>query len=70
MSEWISIYREVPKDGQLVKCRIAGEEGYCGAAIYDAKTSTFRTYDDQRNRLIITVWKSDEWTEQDAPDKD
>ncbi len=59
--EWISIYREVPKDGAVVASRIAGEEGYCGSTVYDAKTATFRTYTDYRNRLEITIWKHNEW---------
>lgn len=64
MSEWKSIYKEKPEDQQRVNCRISGEDGFTGGAIYDAETATFRTYEDKRNRLIITVWKADEWLEQ------
>lgn len=59
--EWISIYREVPKDGAVVASRIAGEEGYYRSTVYDTKTATFRTYTDYRNRLEITIWKHNEW---------
>ena len=59
--EWISIYKQRPEDGEKCVSRIAGEEGYAGSTIYDAKSSTFRTYEDCRNRFIITVWKHDEW---------
>ena len=58
---WKSIYRERPKDGQICMSRIHGEQGFCGNSIYEAKTSSFRTYRDMRNRLEITVWKHDEW---------
>lgn len=61
MKEWKSIYIYTPKDQQKVTCRRAGEESYTGNAIYDERTSTFRTYQDMRNRMIITVWKCDEW---------
>lgn len=59
--EWKSIYRERPQDGAICTTRRSGEEGYCGRCVYDATTATFRTYEDKRNRLIITVWKCDEW---------
>lgn len=59
--EWISIYLAIPEDGAVVASRIAGEEGYCGRSIYDAKAATFRTYEDHRNRLVITIWKHNEW---------
>lgn len=59
--EWISIYREVPVDGAVVASRIAGEEGYCGNTVYDAKSATFRTYTERRNRLEIIIWKHNEW---------
>jgi hypothetical protein len=58
---WISIYRELPEDGQKCKSRIRDEDGFCGSSVYCAKTGTFRTYEDCRNRLIITVWKHNEW---------
>lgn len=59
--EWKSIYKELPTDGAKVVSRIAGEEGYCSSTVYDAATHTFRTYEDCRNRLIITIWKHNEW---------
>jgi hypothetical protein len=59
--EWISIYKQRPRDGEKCVSRIAGEEGYAGGTFYDAKTATFRTYEDKPNRFIITVWKHDEW---------
>lgn len=63
MSEWKSIYICTPYNGQKVMCRRSGEEGYTGNAIYDDITATFRTYENKRNRMIITVWKCDEWRE-------
>jgi hypothetical protein len=59
--EWRSIYKERPTDGAVCVSRISGEEGYTSNTIYEAKSATFRTHDDMRNRLIITVWKHDEW---------
>ena len=59
--EWKSIYREKPKDKSVCVSRMSGEEGYASNTIYDAETATFRTFDDRRNRMIITVWKHDEW---------
>ena len=61
MSDWISVDKASPKDGQVCKSRIAGEEGYCGSSNYCTTTATFRTYEDHRNREVITVWKHNEW---------
>jgi hypothetical protein len=59
--EWRSIYKELPDDQAVCCTRISGEAGYVGSTTYDAKTSTFRTYEDKGNRLVITIWKHDEW---------
>ena len=59
--EWKSIYRERPKDKAVCVSRISGEECYAGNTVYDAETATFRTFEDHGNRMIITVWKHDEW---------
>lgn len=59
--KWNSIYRERPKDKAMCVSRISGEEGYAGSCVYDAETATFRTYVNHRNRMVITVWKHDEW---------
>ena len=59
--KWISIYIERPKDGAKVTSRIAGQDGYCGSGTYDSESATFRTFEDAGNRLIITIWKHDEW---------
>ena len=61
MEDWKSIYIYTPKDQQNVQCRIKGEDGYTSSAIYDARTATFRSYEDKRNRMVITVWKANEW---------
>lgn len=61
MEDWKSIYVYTPKDQQKVMCRRSGEEGYVGNATYDSMTATFRTYQDKRNRMVINVWKCDEW---------
>jgi hypothetical protein len=61
MEGWKSIYIYTPKDQQKVACRRSGEDGYTGNATYDARTATFRTYQDKGNRMVITVWKCDEW---------
>lgn len=61
MNNWISIYKETPEHGQIVMSRRSGEDGYCDKCEWDSYTSTFRTYDNQRNRYIITIWKHDEW---------
>jgi len=61
IKEWRSIYKERPADGAVCVSRIAGEAGYTSNTIYEAKSATFRTHEDMRNRLIITVWKHDEW---------
>ena len=59
--EWKSIYKELPKDNSACASRRSDEEGYCGASVYDEKTATFRSYEDMSNRLVITIWKHDEW---------
>lgn len=59
--EWKSIYMELPEDGSNCVSGRSGEDGYVGDCWYDAMTNTFRTYEDCRNRLIITVWKHDLW---------
>lgn len=59
--EWKSIYKEQPEDGSVCVSARSGEQGYVGECIYEAKSNTFRTYDDHRNRLIITIWKHDIW---------
>lgn len=64
--QWKSIYLELPIDGSSCSCRRSGEEGYVGSCTYDAKTNTFRSYTDFRNRVIITIWKSDEWCYNDS----
>ena len=59
--KWKSIYKELPKDKAVCVSRISNQEGFCGSSIYDTGTATFRTYLDKSNRLVITVWKHDEW---------
>ena len=59
--KWKSIYRELPEDGAVCTSWKDGELGYVGESIYDAKTNTFRTYENYSNRLVITVWKHDMW---------
>jgi len=59
--KWRSIYIERPTDQSGCVTRISGEEGYASGCIYDAETATFRTFQDESNRIIITVWKHDEW---------
>jgi hypothetical protein len=38
-----------------------GEKGYASNTVYDTETATFRTFENLSNRMIITVWKHDEW---------
>ena len=59
--EWKSIYKERPKDQSVCVTRVAGQECFCGHSIYDYSSATFRTYSEQSNRFVITVWKHDEW---------
>ncbi|MCP4761950.1 MAG: hypothetical protein GY870_09210 [archaeon] len=56
---WISIYHEKPKEGQIVMSKINEEEGYCGKSVYI--NGYFETYEDHRNRLTITRWKHNMW---------
>ena len=59
--EWKSIYKDKPEGTDTCVSRIKGEEGYASNTAYDSETATFRTYEDHRNRVVITVWKHDEW---------
>jgi hypothetical protein len=59
--KWKSIYREQPRDGSKCITRRQGGPGYNSETVYEADTGTFRTYEDLGNRLVITVWKNDEW---------
>lgn len=60
MEKWISIYVQRPHEGQYVKSRISGEDGYVGCCQY--VNGYFETYVDYRNRIEIIRWKHDEWT--------
>jgi hypothetical protein len=59
--KWISIYQKRPICGSICVSRVSGEEGYTSNTAYDGNTATFRSFENLRNRLIITVWKHDEW---------
>lgn len=61
IKEWKNIYQERPTDGAVCVSRISEEEGYAGNTVYEKNSATFRSYEDTRNRLIITVWKHNEW---------
>ena len=58
-SDWISIYNSRPNDGQNCMSKIEGEQGYAGRCVFN--NGYFETYDNQRNRLIITRWKHSLW---------
>lgn len=66
MSEWININRKQPKNGEIVNTRVSGNAGFHGATIWHKKSKTFRTYQRESNRFIITIWDADEWKRKDA----
>jgi len=57
--KWNSIYKKKPGNGQKCMSKIWGEQGYAGSCTF--VDGYFESYDDQRNRLIITRWKHDLW---------
>jgi len=57
---WIKAKNELPKSGQLIKCRIKGEEGYCGRAKFTKSEGAVTTVE-HRNRTVKIIWKFDEW---------
>ena len=62
IQKWQSIYKERPTDGAVCASRLASNsEGYTSNTTYDARSATFRSFIDRKNRLIITIWKHDEW---------
>ena len=63
--KWISVYKEQPKHNEIVSSRISYEEGYCSNTEYDAFSKTFKSFEDHRNRFVITIWKHDEWCRND-----
>jgi Tfp pilus assembly protein PilV len=58
---WTNINRKQPKDGEVVSTRQSGRAGYHGKTIWHKKTRTFRMYEREENRFIITIWDADEW---------
>ena len=58
-NKWNSIYLVQPDQGQKCTSKIKGEGGYVGECIYN--NGHFETYEDCRNRFIITRWKHDLW---------
>jgi len=58
-SAWFSIYITKPKNGQNCMSKIEGEQGYAGSCVFN--DGYFESYDNQRNRLIITRWKHNLW---------
>jgi len=57
--KWISIYLKRPQEGQVCASKIVFEEGYVGRCIFH--NGYFETYEEHRNRLVITRWKNDLW---------
>jgi hypothetical protein len=66
-NEWISVYLETPKEGQIVSSKISGEEGYVLKSKYT--NGYFETYRDHGNRLEIIRWKHDLWKLPDPPEE-
>ena len=61
-SEWKSIFIEKPKDGESCTTRRNGNtEGYHGNTIWNERKSRFETVEDKGNRIVITIWKVEEW---------
>lgn len=58
-SEWKNVYVDKPKDGQKCACKRSAEEGYIPSCIF--LDGYFQTWEEKRNRIIITRWKSDLW---------
>lgn len=57
--EWNHLYINKPENGQKCMSKIKGEEGYVRECIYN--DGYFETYEDKRNRFVITRWKHDLW---------
>lgn len=58
--EWKSIYLDKPRNGSLCVTRRSGEDG-TATATYSGETNTFRAINHLRNRIVVTIWKNDEW---------
>ena len=60
--EWKSIHLEKPKDGESCTTRRSGRfQGYHGDTIWNVSKSRFETVEDKENRIVITIWKAEEW---------
>ena len=55
----INIYKQKPEEGQHCQTKIKGEEGYHSDSVYNK--GYFETYENKRNRFVITRWKADLW---------
>jgi hypothetical protein len=64
--EWKSIYKERPANGSICVSRVAGSEAFASGTTYESDSATFRTYENHSNRLVITVWKHEQWYLQTA----
>ena len=58
-NEWNNIYIYKPKNGQKCMSKIKNERGYVSKCVYN--NGYFETYEDERNRFVITRWKHDLW---------
>jgi hypothetical protein len=50
---------EKPSEGQMCQTKRKNEAGYHGKSKYT--NGYFETYEDERNRMIVTRWKIDLW---------
>jgi hypothetical protein len=60
--EWKSIFLEKPKDGESCTTRRTKDsKGYHGNTIWNERKNRFETIKDEDNRIVITIWKVEEW---------